>query len=247
MYPKCNFCSSEYSDELFHNIYPNAENSILYKTKNFYISIDGYPVCENHLLIVPFDHTLSFSTLNRDTSNELEELIKYITVIKYNCENYIIFEHGSNIKKEDKRSFGNAIVHSHLHFIPAQKISKELIKNYCFEKDETKLKLKNGIDHNKLFYKYNSNKNFLDFLYDDLPTNEPYLFLLFNYEEKDCLCINESIIDGQVPSQYFRILFAIFMNPKNKNPFFNWKIQSEVQKSQNYRINIINNIFLRFK
>ena len=46
MYPKCNFCSSEYSDVLFHNIYPNAENSILYKTKNFYISIDGYPVCE---------------------------------------------------------------------------------------------------------------------------------------------------------------------------------------------------------
>ena len=78
MYQKCNFCSSEYSDELFHIIYPEAENSILYKTTNFYISIDGYPVCENHLLIVPFEHKLSFSNLNRNTSDELEGVINFI-------------------------------------------------------------------------------------------------------------------------------------------------------------------------
>ena len=247
MYSKCNFCSSEYCDELFHDIYPNSENSILYKTKNYYISIDGYTVCENHLLIVPFDHKLSFSTLNRDTSNELEEIINYIKKIYNNCKNYVIFEHGNNRKKEDKRSFGNSVIHSHIHFIPNQKIPKELIKNYCFEKDNTKLNLKNVMDYNKCFYKYNSNKKFLDFLYDDLPTNEPYLFLLFNYEKKDCLCITESLIEGEIPSQYFRKLFAIFMNPKSKNPFYNWKIPNEVQKSQNDRINIINNIFFRFK
>ena len=28
MYPKCNFCSSEYSDELFHDVYPNAKTII---------------------------------------------------------------------------------------------------------------------------------------------------------------------------------------------------------------------------
>ena len=78
MNPKCNFCRPEYCDEFFHNVYPKSQNSILHKTKNFFITIDGFPVCENHLLIVPFDHKLSFSNLSKELSQEFEEVLNYI-------------------------------------------------------------------------------------------------------------------------------------------------------------------------
>ena len=213
MYPKCNFCSCEYSDELFHKVYPITETSILYRTKNFYISIDGYPVCENHLLIVPFEHQLSFSNLNRNNSNELDGIINYIKKI-YKCDNYVLFEHGNNRKEGDKRTFGNSVVHAHIHVIPNQKVSKNDIMNYCFKQKNTMLYLKKDVDYKKCFYKFNGNINFLDHLDDELPTNEPYLFFHFNHEKMESLCITESLIDGEIPSQYFRKLFAIFMNKK---------------------------------
>ena len=246
MYPKCNFCSSEYSDELFHDVYPNAKTSILYKTKNFYISIDGYPVCENHLLIVPFDHELSFSNLNKEYSEELEELLNYMKKIYNNCNSYVLFEHGNNRKKGDKRSFGNSVNHAHMHFIPYKIIDKNEIINYCFKNENTKLKLKEGVHYNNCFFENKSRKNILDYIKEDLPTNEPYLFLHFVKEKAETLCITENSIDGEIPSQYFRKLLAIFMNPNEKNPFYDWKISTEVKLSQNQRINIINRIFTKF-
>ena len=87
----------------------------------------------------------------------------------------------------------------------------------------------------------------MDYLKEDLPTNEPYLFFHFGQEKMESLCITENSIDGEIPSQYFRKFFAILMNPKVVNPFYNWKIPKEVQSSQNQRIKIINGIFIRFK
>lgn len=245
-YPQCNFCSCEYSDKLFHMVYQISQSSILYK-KNFYISTDGYPICENHLLIVPFEHQFSFSNINRKNSEELEEVINYIIKKYNNCNNYILFEQGNNRKKDDKRTFGNSVIHAHIHFIPTQKMAKEKLIDYCFRNENTKLKLKENDDYKNCFFQCTKQKNFLDYLNDDLPTNEPYLFFHFNHEKMESLCITESLIDGEIPSQYFRKLFAIFMNPKMQNPFYNWKIPKEVQLSQSDRMKIINNIFLRFK
>ena len=248
MNPKCNFCRPEYCDEFFHNVYPKSQNSILHKTKNFFITIDGFPVCENHLLIVPFDHKLSFSNLSKELSQEFEEVLNYIKKIYNNCSNYVLFEHGNNRENhDDKRTFGNSVNHAHMHFFPYQNVPKKELINYCFKNENTKLKFKEGVYYKNFFYESKERKNLLDYLKEDLPTNEPYLFFHFDQEKMESLCITENSIDGEIPSQYFRKFFAIFMNPKVENPFYNWKIPKEVQSSQNQRIKIINRIFIQFK
>ena len=244
----CNFCRDEYFDEVFQMVYPQSKSGILYKTRNFYVAIDCFPVCENHLLIVPFAHKLSFSTLSKELSQEFEEILNYIKKIYNNCNNYVLFEHGSNRKNnDDKKTFVNSVTHAHMHFFPYQNIPKTQLINYCFKNENTKIKVKEGFDYKNFFYECKEKKNLLDYLKEDLPTNEPYLFFHFGQEKMESLCITENSIDGEIPSQYFRKFFVVFMNPKVENPFYNWKIPKEVQASQNQRIKIINRIFIQFK
>lgn len=244
---KCNFCRDDYCDDVFQSVYPQSQNSILHKTKNFYVAIDCFPVCENHLLIVPFDHKLSFSNLSKTLSKEFEEVLNYIKNIYNNCNNYVLFEHGNNRESKDKRTFGNSVNHAHMHFFPYQYVPKKELINYCFKNENTKLKFKEDVYYKNFFYENKEKKDLLDYLKEDLPTNEPYLFFHFDQKKMESLCITENSIDGEIPSQYFRKFFAVFMNPKEKNPFYNWKIPKEVESSQNQRIKIINRIFIQFK
>ena len=248
-YKKCNFCTTEYCDELFHDTYPNTKSSILYETKNFYICIDGYPIYPNHLLIVPRDHKLSFQALNKSYAKELEDLINNIKSLFNDSENFIMFEHGDNENKiENIKKSVSSVIHAHMQFIPGIKIEKKDLINFCFLNNENKLTLKNNINYEKYFFKKENKEKFiLDYLKDDLPTNEPYLFFYFNNETGENMCIPQNIVDGEIPSQYFRKIMAIIRNPNVKNPFYNWKISNEVALSQNDRIEIINDIFKVFE
>ena len=116
---KCNFCGPETCDKLFQKAYPGSPYSILYQTENFYISIDGFPVSQHHLLIIPIQHQLSFSNIDKRYSDELQQIIYHLIEIYDNCKDFILFEHGNNreINKEHK-TFGNSVDHAHLHFIP---------------------------------------------------------------------------------------------------------------------------------
>jgi hypothetical protein len=79
-------------------------------------------------------------------------------------------------------------------------------------------------------------KPVLNFMREDLPTSEPYLFCAFSNTHDRILCIPDSKIDGgKVPSQFFRRVFAEICNPDMENPFFNWKIPSEVARSEYFR------------
>ena len=247
MEKQCKFCGPETCDKLFKKIYPGSPYSILYQTENFYISIDGFPVSQHHLLIIPFQHQLSFSNLDKKYSEELQGIIDYLIGVYDHCKDFILFEHGNNRKiNKDHKTFGNSVDHAHLHFIPNIKISEEKIINYCCNDEKTCLKFKKQ-DNNFIFKKEKSKQNFLDYIQDDLPTNGPYLFFYFNNEIKKSVCISESIIEGEVPSQYFRRFLAIFNNKGCENPFYNWKIPEELQSSQEKRNSIINNIFQKFK
>ena len=242
---KCNFCSPEICDQLFQKTYPGSPYSILYQTENFYISIDGFPVSQHHLLIIPIQHQLSFSNLDKKYSDELQHIINHLIKIYDNCQDFILFEHGNNRKINlEKKTFGNSVDHAHLHFIPNVKISKEEIENYCLKDEKTNLKFKSS-KNNFIFTKEKNSQNFLEHLKEDLPTNGPYLFFYFNNELKS-LCISESIIEGEIPSQYFRKFLSIFTNKESENPFYNWKIPEELNASKENRELIINNILRKF-
>lgn len=243
---QCNFCGPETCDKLFKKTYPGSPYSILYQTKNFYISIDGFPVSQHHLLIIPLQHQLSFSNLEKKYSDELQHIINYLIGLYGNCKDFILFEHGNNRKINiNNKTFGNSVDHAHLHFIPNVKISEEELVNYCFNDEKTKLKFKSQ-DNNFIFKKEKKDQNFLDYIQEDLPTDGPYLFFYFNNELRESLCISESIIDGEIPSQYFRKFLSIFTNKGCENPFYNWKIPEELHSSQESRNKIINNIFEKF-
>ena len=244
---QCKFCGPDTLDNLFKKIYKGFPYSILYQSENFYISIDGYPVSQHHLLIISLEHQLSFSNLDKKYSNELQEIINYLIGVYDNCKDFIIFEHGNNRKiNKNHKTFGNSVDHAHLHFIPNVKISEEEIVNYCFKDEKTRLKFKSQ-DNNFIFKKEKNEQNFLEYIQDDLPTDGPYLFFYFNNEIKKSLCISENIIDGEIPSQYFRKFLSIFTNKGCENSFYNYKIPEELHSSQEQRLSIINNIFKKFK
>ena len=146
----------------------------MYQTENFYISIDGFPVSQHHLLIIPFQHQLSFSNLDKKYSEELQGIINYLIGVYGNCKDFILFEHGNNRKiNKEQKTFGNSVDHAHWHFIPNIKISEEEIINFCFNDEKTCLKFKSQ-DTNFIFKKEKSEQNFLDYIQDDLPTDGPY-------------------------------------------------------------------------
>ncbi len=77
--------------------------------------IDGYPVTEGHLLIVPLRHTIDGFSMTEQEHFDSGVLIRILTdKIKKNDTSVTGFNIGMNIGE----SAGQTIFHAHIHLIP---------------------------------------------------------------------------------------------------------------------------------
>ena len=97
--------------------------------------------------------------MSKELSQEFEEILNYIKKIYNNCNNYVLFEHGSNRENyDDKKTCENSVTHAHMHFFPYQNIPKTQLINYCFKNENTKIKVKEGFDYKNFFYECKEKK-----------------------------------------------------------------------------------------
>lgn len=210
--------------------------NILFESKNFYVAIDNYPICNCHILIISKEHNLSFSTINIALEYELEAIIDTISDI-VKTQEYGIFEHGSNMPNSKQEEPENSIYHAHLHFIPHLEMSQKNIINLCStgEKDEI-ISLNSNKKLASFCTKKNNVQTFLRYI-KSLPTKKPYLFGYYSNTKKTSICISDDIIkDGPPPQVFRRIIARHFQETK---PFWNWKKEAEVKKSMRMRNEII--------
>jgi diadenosine tetraphosphate (Ap4A) HIT family hydrolase len=245
----CQLCKegkgiSQKHTELYGNIV--RESNIILKTENFFVAIDNYPVFEDHLLIIPKKHYFSFSVIEESYAQELDDII-YSLKDLIGAETFGLFEHGSNEVDGKQKLCGNSIYHAHLHFVPNLNMSqKELSNLLCLNGDNSLISLKNNSDITAYIKNKPSEQSFLRF-FKELPTKGPYLFCYFSDMTKKAFCIPDKDLKKDIPSQFFRKLFAEYFKEKQKQIFWDWKNPSELENSNNFRTKIIVNTLQKFK
>ena len=219
----CNNC-----EEIFNiNVKLYGLNIFLFETKNFMVNIDTYPVSKNHILIIPKYHFRSFSSIDIEKKDELQYIINHLFVI-FNIDNYIMFEHGTNIIDEKNKICGNSIFHAHLHIIPNITINENpILQNLKLNKNKT-------IDDYSI--ENIGSKYLLNIIKYDLPTKNNYLLFVNKYKY---YCIPDTDIDGDIESQFFRKLISVYFN----NGVYNWKDKENFEKNKEiYMLNILRTI-----
>jgi diadenosine tetraphosphate (Ap4A) HIT family hydrolase len=194
---KCVLCDSgAHLHEKHVSLYGNfiKDSNILMKTDNFYIALDNYPVCEDHILIIPKKHDVSYSTLNNSLALELDAIIHTLSDI-VGTEKFGLFEHGSNMINGKQVLCGNSVYHAHLHFIPNLSLEKNELRN-LFGLNGNKpplISFVNNIQLEAFITKKTNNLTFLNYL-KKLPTKEPYLFCYYSSISNESLCIPDNFI-----------------------------------------------------
>lgn len=122
-----------------------------------------------------------------------------------------------------------------MHFIPCKNLNKDKMIALCSNGiKEQKIELTDGKSFERCIEYRTTNKLLLEFLKDDLPTMEPYLFCNYSQITGGTLCIPDSLIKGgKAPSQFFRRIFAELSTDGNK--FFDWKKPEEINNSKQIR------------
>lgn len=150
---KCIFCDIDQS---------KIENTIIEKTKYFYILPTLGSLVDGYVLIVTKRHIDSMSELN---DNELEE---YKTIIEkyqklfnkiYN-KTPIVFEHGT--PNQNSKMKANSVTHAHTHIVNINfENEKEILKKYNFKEINNLKEIKTNknyikyIYNNKIYITYN--------------------------------------------------------------------------------------------
>jgi ATP adenylyltransferase len=88
---------------------------ILFKGKDNFIVLNKYPYTPGHLMIAPYKHLSSFERANKESTNEMAELLKLsLRILKKKFQ-----PHGFNTGMNLGHSAGAGVAdHFHLHVIP---------------------------------------------------------------------------------------------------------------------------------
>lgn len=115
-------------------------DTILYKSKYFYILTTVGEFITGYLLIIPEKHVMSTAELSDDERAELIDVIedmKYILNLTYNHQSFLVWENGTGNSGIGKAK--DSIVHSHVHLAPShldimdiQKVSGLSFDKICY-------------------------------------------------------------------------------------------------------------------
>lgn len=218
----------------------------LFETSNFYVAVDNYPVCKDHILIVPKEHKFSYSVVDASMRYELEAIIITLSDVT-NTKNYGLFEHGSNMVGIEQKACGNSVYHAHMHFIPNLDMQQHEIIDLCSNGEKAlTISLKDGYRLSDFCFSRGIAQPVLDFL-QELPTKQPYLFCYYSNSQRTALCVPDTIIQNGVPSQFFRRVFAEYFQRDSKQPFWNWKDPEAASRSVAFRKSITIDAIEKFK
>ena len=91
------------------------ENYVVYRGRLNFVILNLFPYTSGHLMIVPYEHTASFASINEETSTEMMSLTKRAQTAleaEYHPD-------GFNIGMNLGRSAGAGVAdHIHLHVVP---------------------------------------------------------------------------------------------------------------------------------
>ena len=246
---ECKLCNNGEGIAKVHaNLYGDqtSESNIIMNTENFYVAIDNYPVFEDHVLIVPKKHYISFSTLEEPLAVELDGIINTISDV-VGTEKFGLFEHGSNMVDGKQKLCGNSIYHAHLHFVSNLDLNrKDLTELLRLGKNKSAISIKDSIGIDPYVVAKKCEQTFLSFI-KELPTKNPYLFCYYSNSLKESFCIPEQELVGGVPSQFFRKVFAEYFQKERECVFWNWKDPEALEKSRNYRTRVVVQTLEKFK
>jgi len=235
---RCLLCNNGKIIEENHQTFyakTTKETNILLQTKHFYVAIDNYPIGDCHILIVPKQHKLSFSTIDISEQYELETIIETLSDVA-GTKDYTLYEHGSN-GIEAQRDQLLSIYHAHLHFFLHLDIKCEnVVRLYVDDRDAK-----------GFLYKKLAKKTLLAHI-KSLPTEKPYRFCYVNQKQAS-FCIPDHVVHqvGKVirktdESSIIRKLFAKRLQ-KSDNPFWNRKTKHAIDKGTKARnLMILNTI-----
>lgn len=224
----------------------NITQAILFESQHFYVATDNYPVCEDHILIIPKDHKLSYSVIDECVEYELEAIIYTLKdITKTRC--YGLFEHGCNMIKTGQKACGNSVYHAHMHFIPNLDMDQGEIIDLCSKgPQELTISLEEGHHFEDCLFHKKDTETVLSFLHR-LPTKQPYLFCFFSSYKNMALCISDAIIRNCVPSQFFRRVFAEHFQTTTEAPFWNWKDTNAINRSIDFRKKVTEETIKKFE
>lgn len=101
------------------NIGSQALNYLLEQTANFYIVCDAHPLIEGHILIIPKEHISCIGEYPKDLFEEFLDLNKKVS-------EFLLKEYGS-VSSFEHGVFGQTVFHSHIHYLPFNGDSNEII------------------------------------------------------------------------------------------------------------------------
>lgn len=104
----CIFCSVVEQNE-------DSNNLIIYRGENCYLILNRFPYTTGHVMVIPYQHTESLSSLDQKTRSEMMELVsKASEVVKE-----IYKPEGFNIGINMGSAAGAGIAeHIHIHIVP---------------------------------------------------------------------------------------------------------------------------------
>ena len=159
----------------------------LFETSNFYVAVDNYPVCRDHILIVPKEHKFSYSVVDASMRYELEAIIITLSDVT-NTKNYGLFEHGSNMVGIEQKACGNSVYHAHMHFIPNLDMQQQEIIDLCSNGEKSlAISLKDGYRLSDFCFSRGIAQPVLDFLRTPDKTTI-FVLLLFKFSKDSLVC-----------------------------------------------------------
>ena len=96
----------------------NKNNNIIEENDHAYVTLDPYPVSNQHCLVIPKRHIKDYFELNKDEVAGCDQLIKKI---KNQVEKNDKTVKGFNIGINSGKVAGQSIMHCHIHLIPRRK------------------------------------------------------------------------------------------------------------------------------
>ncbi len=244
----CVLCDGISNDFLSMNkTYPNLTDSpVLFRTDNYVIIPDKYPLGEGHVLVVPKKHVNSFAEFDSEESLEIGFIYDKLRQIT-NADSFLIFEHGtSKLEQATTDPKIKSIFHAHLQFIPNLGCTYEGLEDFFGVKDVQLLdELGKSRSLEEYRQDYVGNGEIVNFLrkntaYDDESINSIASYLYIRTSDDNQFFFPEHLITPKLPSQFLREALSDVSN----TPEWNWKIAMTDEGLAKYFDRIIRTIDL---
>jgi diadenosine tetraphosphate (Ap4A) HIT family hydrolase len=207
----CHGISTDFSS--MNKTYPDLTDSpVLFKTDNYIVIPDKYPLREGHILVVPKKHVNSFAEFDNKESSEIGFIYDKLQQIT-NADSFLIFEHGtSKLEQVITDPKIKSIFHAHLQFIPNLRCTYEDLEAFFGVKG---VRLLDGLDTPRSLKEYKQ-----DYVSNSEIVNSIASYLYMKTSDNNQFFFPEYLITPKLPSQFLREALSEISD----TPEWDWKL-----------------------